>query len=141
MKNALFVVGRLLFGGFFAFNGIGHFLQTDSLAGYAKMKGVPAPEAAVILTGVLLLLGGLSILTGAFPRVGVALIVVFLLPTSFMMHDFWTVADPMQRTAEMVGFLKNIALAGAALMFLVIPEPWPASFPWRSGASEPGRKQ
>ncbi|MFZ2491560.1 MAG: DoxX family membrane protein [Thermoanaerobaculia bacterium] len=133
--KALFFVGRLLFGGFFAFNGIGHFLQLGSLTGYAKMKGVPAPEAAVILTGVLLLLGGLSILTGAFPRAGVALIVLFLLPTSFIMHDFWTVADPMQRTAEMVGFLKNIALAGAALMFLAIPEPWPVSFSRRSGAT------
>ncbi len=127
--KTLFILGRLLFGGFFAFNGIGHFLQLGPLAGYARMKGVPAPEAAVILTGLLLLLGGLSIVFGAFPRLGVILIVIFLLPTSFMMHDFWSVTDQMQKTAEMVNFLKNIALAGAALMFLAIPQPWPAGFP------------
>ncbi len=125
--KALFITGRILFGGFFAFNGLNHFLQLGFLAGYAQMKGVPAPTLAVALTGVLLLAGGLSILFGAWPRVGIALLVIFLLPTSVMMHDFWSVADEMQRAGEMVNFMKNMALAGAALMLLAVPEPWPAS--------------
>lgn len=134
--KALFLIGRVLFGGFFAFNGINHFLQLGSMAGYARMKGVPMPDAAVAVTGVMLLAGGLSILLGAWPRIGVALIVLFLLPTSFMMHAFWTVADPMQRVGEQINFMKNLALAGAALMLLAIPEPWPASFGRTRGAVE-----
>lgn len=133
--KALFIVGRILFGGFFAFNGLNHFLQLGFMSGYAEMKGVPAPSFAVALTGVLLLAGGLSILFGAWPRIGVALLVLFLLPTSVLMHDFWSVADTMQRTVEMTSFMKNMALAGAALMLLAIPEPWVASLPRRrSGA-------
>lgn len=127
--KALFLIGRLLFGGFFAFNGLNHFLQLGFMAGYAEMKGVPAPAIAVALTGVLLILGGLSILFGAWPRVGVALIVIFLLPTSFIMHDFWSLSDGMQRTVEMTNFMKNIALTGAALMLLAIPAPWQAGLP------------
>lgn len=133
--KALFITGRILFGGFFAFNGLNHFLQLAFMAGYAQMKGVPAPTFAVALTGVLLVAGGLSILFGAWPRVGIALLVIFLLPTSVMMHDFWSVADQMQRVAEMTSFMKNMALAGAALMLLAVPEPWPASFSQR----RPGR--
>jgi uncharacterized membrane protein YphA (DoxX/SURF4 family) len=125
--KAFIVVGRVLFGGFFAFNGLNHFLQLGFMAGFAEMKGVPAPTVAVALTGVLLLAGGLSIVLGAKPRAGIALLVVFLLPTSVVMHDFWTVPDPMQRVVEMTSFMKNMALAGAALMLLAIPEPWLAS--------------
>lgn len=131
MLNTLILLGRLLFGGFFIFSGINHFLQAGFLAGYAGTKGVPAPAAAVALTGVMLVLGGLSILLGAWPRIGVALIVLFLLPTSFVMHDFWSVQDPMQRAAEQVNFMKNLALVGAPLMLLAIPEPWLASYPRR----------
>ena len=129
--KALFIAGRVLFGGFFAFSGLNHFLQLGFMAGYAQMKGVPAPALAVALTGVLLLAGGLSILFAAWPRVGIALLVVFLLPTSVIMHDFWSVADPMQQTVEMTSFMKNMALAGAALMLLAIPEPWAASLSQR----------
>jgi len=54
-------------------------------------------------------------------------IVLFLLPTSFMMHNFWAVQDPMQKMGEMINFTKSMALAGSALMFLAIPQPWPFS--------------
>jgi hypothetical protein len=36
----------------------------------------------------------------------------------------------MQRMGEMVNFNKNLALAGSALMFLAIPQPWPLSLGW-----------
>ena len=135
--KALFVMGRVLFGGFFLFNGLGHFMQMGFLAQYAGMKGVPAPAAAVAVTGIMLILGGASILLGARPRIGIALIVAFLLPTSVIMHDFWTVPEQMPRAAEMVNFLKNFALAGAALMLTAVPEPWTASLASRGQPSGP----
>ena len=140
--KALFVVGRVLFGGFFLFNGLGHFMQMGFLPQYAGMKGVPAPAAAVAVTGVMLILGGASILLGVRPRIGIALIVTFLLPTSVIMHNFWAVPDQMPRAAEMVNFLKNLALAGAALMLTAVPEPWATGLASRgqpSGARGTGR--
>jgi putative oxidoreductase len=133
--KALFIAGRVLFGGFFAFSGLNHFLQLGFMAGYAQMKGVPAPAFAVALTGALLLAGGLSMLFGAWPRLGIALIVVFLFPTTVIMHDFWSVPDPMQQMVEMTSFMKNMALAGAALMMLAIPEPWMGSLSRRRSGS------
>ena len=76
---------------------------------------MPGAYLAVVGTGVMLVLGGLSVLLGLFPVVGLALIVVFLLPTSVVIHNFWTVQDPQARAAEQVNFLKNLALVyGAA---------------------------
>jgi hypothetical protein len=66
--KAAFLIGRLLFGGFFLYNGINNLKQHKNLSQYAGLKNVPMPEQAVTAATVLLLLGGGSILLGAKPK-------------------------------------------------------------------------
>lgn len=122
-----FLIGRIILGIYYLFNASNHFTRLEMMSGYTGSKGVPAPKAAVLAGGVLLLIGGLSILTGFQPIIGVIALVLFLLPVTFMMHAFWSVQDPMAQMGEMVNFTKNMALLGSALMFLTIPQPWPFS--------------
>lgn len=125
--KAAFLIGRFVFGGFFLYNGINHLKQHKNLAQYAGFKKVPMPEQAVAASGVLLLLGGASILLGAKPKIGTAAVIAFLASVSPVMHDFWTQQDPSQRQNEMINFSKNMALLGAAVALMGIDEPWPAS--------------
>jgi len=108
--RAVFVLGRVIFGGYFAWSGLNHVLEEKQLS-----------------SGALLLAGGLSVMTGVKPRQGLAAIVAFLIPVSMQMHRFWEVDDPQQRMNDMINFTKNMALAGAALMMMQLDEPWPAS--------------
>lgn len=124
----LFLFARILYGGFFLMNGINHFAKRSIYTQYAASKKVPAPAAAVVGTGVLLVLGGVSVLLGIYPVIGLWLIVAFLAGTTPMMHNFWAVKEPNQRAMELVQFTKNIALLGAALMAIVFSNylgPWP----------------
>ncbi len=123
----LFLIGRIIVGVFYLNSAFSHFSRLDMMAGYTRSKGVPAPKAAVIVSGILLLVGGLSILTGVKPTIGVAALVVFFLPVATIMHGFWKVSDPNTRMMEMVQFMKDIALMGSALMLLGVPQPWPLS--------------
>lgn len=123
----LLLLGRILFGGFFIMSGINHFTNVKMMSVYAGSKNVPAPGLAVIGTGIMLVAGGLSVLLGLLPIVGLLLLILFLIPTSVLMHDFWTIQDPMQRAAEQVNFLKNIALTGAALALMYGATTWPLS--------------
>ena len=66
-------------------------------------------------------------LFGVFPRIGVAAIVLFLVPVTLIMHAFWADHDSAKRQADMINFTKNIALLGSSLMFLAVPRPWPYS--------------
>lgn len=121
----LFLLARILFGGVLAFTGLNHFLDTDSMAGYAEFKGLPAPRASVLLSGGLLVFGGLSLVAGVYPTVGAGGLAVFLLVSAVTMHDFWA-ADEADKQTEMTQFLKNIYGVGAALAFLVAASvPWP----------------
>lgn len=121
------LAGRLLFGGFFLFSAYNHFTSTDMLAAFAATKGVPLPRLATLGTGLLLLLGGASILLGAWPRVGLALVALFLVGVTPVMHDFWAIADPQASSAQLANFTRNLALLGASLALLAVPTPWPWS--------------
>src|SRR5581483_6589404 len=95
--KAPFLLGRLLFGGYFLYSGINHLRNTEMLSQYAGAKGVPHPRLAVIGTGIAMLVGGASILFGIKPRFGAAALIGFLAGVSPMMHDFWKAEDPQQR--------------------------------------------
>jgi putative oxidoreductase len=125
--NVAFLIGRIIVGVYFLFSSFNHFGHVKMMAGYAKGKGTPAPTAAIWGTGILLLLGGLSLLLGYQTVIGVTLLVIFLLGVSFKMHNFWAVPDPQTRMFERVNFLKNMGLLGLLLMLLAIPQPWPMS--------------
>jgi putative oxidoreductase len=123
----LFLLGRAIFGGYFLYNGINHFVNQQMMSQYAASKGTAAPDAAVVASGVMLTVGGFSILAGVKPRQGLAAIIGFLIPVSLQMHRFWEEQDPQKRMAEMINFTKNMALVGAALTMMQLEHPWPAS--------------
>lgn len=123
----LYLLGRAIFGGYFLYNGINHFVNRQMMSQYAGAKGVASPDAAVATSGAMLLAGGASVLTGLNPRQGLAAIIGFLVPVSLQMHRFWEEQDPQKRMAETINFTKNMALVGAALMLLQLEHPWPVS--------------
>ncbi len=120
-----FWIGRVLFGGFFVYNALNHFLNLEAMAAYAAAKGVPSPEAAVALSGLPLMVGGLSIISGQWPKIGGLLPALFLIVVTPTMHAFWAEQGPA-RMIELGHFAKNLALLGAAFLAMAIPEPWNA---------------
>ncbi len=125
--KAVFLIGRIVFGGFFLYNGINHFKQRESLSQYAGAKNVPNPDIAVTASGVAMAIGGASVILGLKPKVGTLAIIAFLAGVSPIMHNFWAIEDPNQRMNDMINFSKNMALLGAALALAGVEEPWPAS--------------
>ena len=120
LAGELFLIGRILFGATLAFMGLNHFMDLDTMAGYAEFKGLPAPRFSVVASGALLVLGGLGVVVGAFPVVAAGGLAVFLLVSAVTMHDFWSIEDPEDKQSEMTGFLKNVYGAGAALALLAV---------------------
>ena len=113
MKYTL-LLGRILFSLIFIMSSFGHFGEQS--IGYAASKGVPMASILVPLSGIIELVGGLSILLGYKAKYSAYLIVLFLIPVTFMLHNFWTITDPMAQQMDMAAFMKNISMTGAALM-------------------------
>src|ERR1700679_926111 len=109
--KVILLTGRILFSLLFLMTAMGHF--SSGSIGYATSQGVPAAGFLVPFSGVLAVLGGLSIAFGYKAKWGAWLLVLFLLPVSFMMHRFWGVADPMMMQMQMAMFMKNMSMLGA----------------------------
>lgn len=114
------LIGRILFVVLFVGSGFGHLTQAKTMAQYATAKGVPAASLAVPLSGVLILVGAVMVGVGIWPDFGALLLVIFLLPTAVLMHGFWAETDPMTKMNEQTAFLKDISLAGAALVMFAL---------------------
>ena len=113
-KALLVFTGRLFFSAIFLMSGLTHF--SGKVIAYAAASGVPFAPIAVPASGLLALAGSLSILLGYRARIGSWLLVLFLLPVTFMMHNFWAVKDPMMAQMQMAMFMKNISMLGGALL-------------------------
>ncbi len=120
---ALFLLGRILMGGYFLMMGITHFTKLEMMSGYAASKKVPMPKAAVTVAGVLLIIGGLGILTGLYISLSLLALALFLVLVSFMMHPYWRETDPQAKMADRVNFMKNMALLGSVLILLYMVFP------------------
>ena len=112
-------VGRIGFAAFFIMSGVNHFKNAKGITGYAQSKGVPAAAIGVPVSGAMLIAGGVLILFSWHAIIGAALLVLFLLPAAFMIHNYWTESDPMMKANQHAHFWKNIALAAAAVLVAV----------------------
>lgn len=107
-------LGRLLFSLIFLMTALGHFSQ--GYVAYAGQQGVPMPSLLVPLSGLIAIAGGLSVTLGYKAKLGAWLLILFLVPVSLAMHNFWAVSDPMMRGVQLAMFMKNVSMVGAALL-------------------------
>ena len=110
----LLLIGRILYSLIFLVTIISHF--SANTIGYAQLRGIPAPTVLVPFSGALAFAGAVSIILGYKAKLGAWLIIIFLVPVTLMMHDFWNVSDAMQVQIQMAMFMKNISMLGAALL-------------------------
>jgi uncharacterized membrane protein YphA (DoxX/SURF4 family) len=118
--DIVMIIGRVLFALIFVSSGINHFTKIQAMTGYAQFKKVPAAKASVLLSGLLLLLGGVSVVLGVYADLGALVLAVLLLAMALKMHDFWTQSDPQAKQTETIAFFKNVSMAGAALFLFAL---------------------
>lgn len=113
-SNLASLFGRQLFSAVFILSSANHF--NAPTVEYAAHHGVPFAGVLVPLSGVIALVGGLSVLLGYQTRLGAWLLALFLVPVTIVMHNFWTVSDTSAFQVERALFLRNVALLGGALL-------------------------
>ncbi|MEN9923729.1 MAG: hypothetical protein RIS09_1243 [Actinomycetota bacterium] len=118
--DIIFIVGRILFGVIFLASGIGHLAAREAMVGYAQYKKLPLATLLVPVSGIMLILGALSVVAGVYPAYGALLLALFLIPTAFIFHNFWKETDAQAKMTSQISFNKDISLAGAAIILFYI---------------------
>lgn len=117
--DIVLLIARVLFAFMFLGSGINHLKQADAMTGYAQFKKVPMPKLSVQLSGVVMLLGGLSVILGVWTDIGALALAILLVLMAVKMHDYWN-ADEASKQTEMIGFMKNISMAGGAVFMFAL---------------------
>lgn len=118
--DAVLIIGRILFALIFITSGISHLTKVEAMTGYATYKKVPNAKLGVIVSGLMILIGGLYIAFGVYADLGALLIAMFLIPTAFLMHAFWKETDATSKQNETIAFFKDLSLCGAALIIFAL---------------------
>lgn len=122
MRDELQLIGRIVFSLVFLLYGVRHLTQTEGSTGYAAYKKVPAPRIMVIFTGVAMVVGALAVIFGVWMDLAALGLAIFVIAAGLFMHRFWEEDDAQTRQIEMAQFMKNVSIAGGALILIAVSE-------------------
>lgn len=118
LQRNLPVVGRFLLAIMFLPSGLMKLGDWAGNIAYMESKGFFLTPLFLLGAVVIEVLGSLMVIVGWRARLGAAALALFSILAALTMHNFWSVADPMQQMMETGMFLKNFAIAGGLLLIV-----------------------
>ncbi len=109
-------IGRLLLALIFIMSAVGKLQGWQGTAEMMADRGLPAPDVLLSIAVGLELVGAVLVVLGLYARWGATVLLLFLVPVSVIMHNFWAVPED-QAQGQMIQFMKNVSIAGG-LVFL-----------------------
>ena len=107
--------GRILLSAVFIMGGIGKITGFSFEESMVAAKHLPLPAVALGIALIIELVGGLAILTGLFTRLTAWIVFLYMIPTTFLFHNFWSMQGA-DRIDTMIHFEKNLAIMGGLLL-------------------------
>jgi len=120
-QAGLAITARLLFTSLFWLSGVTHFTNIPYYVGLMP-AATPYPVFWVLLSGVVELAGAAMILFNWRPRLGAWLLIIFLIPVTFVVHGYEMIyaEGEAMRAIQQASFIKGFSLIGAALLITQI---------------------
>jgi putative oxidoreductase len=111
------LLGRILLAQIFLLSGLNKIGAWEQTAGYMASKNMPLVPFFLVAAILFEVGGGLSVALGYKARLGAAALVVFLIPTTLIFHNFWALQG-MEQQVQMIMFMKNLAILGGLLLVI-----------------------
>jgi putative oxidoreductase len=111
------LLGRILLGLIFLLSGLGKIGSFAGTAGWMTSKGLPMAEVLLAITMVIEIGASLMIIGGFKARLGAAALFLWMIPVTFLFHNFWSMPAAEQQI-QMIMFMKNLGLMGGMLYIM-----------------------
>ena len=137
------LIGRLLITLVFLASAATKIMYWNGSADLVATK-LPMPSLMLGASAAVEILGSLCLLLGFQARIAAFIVFLYLLPTTFIFHDFWNMQDGLRADNKM-HFLKNLAVMGGLLMVSAYGAgKWSIDALWsgvsKSGSSAPAKR-
>jgi putative oxidoreductase len=116
-QRYIVVFSRVLVAMIFLLNGLGIINQAVAARELIE-HGAPANLVPFLMLGArtLEVVAGLSLALGIYPQVAAVALLVFLIPATFVAHQFWQLAGTASFSLQLLNFSKNTAMMGGLLL-------------------------
>lgn len=111
-------LGRILLSVMFISGGAQAFLEPGGRVNKVADAGFPQPKQSVELNGLLMVIGGVLLALGWFPKLAAAMLITSIVPTTVVGHAFWNEESEASKKAQQTQFFKNLGLLGGLLLVL-----------------------
>jgi putative oxidoreductase len=113
--NVIFLLARALLTATFIISAIRHLTHWTSALDEMVRDGVPRSSLMMAGSVSLRLVGGLMVLLGLYARVGGGLLLMFIVPATFIGHRFWAMSGE-KREHEKIELLNNLCMVGGVAL-------------------------
>jgi putative oxidoreductase len=112
------LVGRMVLAWFFVTEALNYAAHWDATIQLMALKHMPVPPLLLLLALIAMFLGSAALVLGFHARHGAMVLFAFTIATSVAVHNFWQIANPVERAADYEVFVRNMAIAGALLILV-----------------------
>jgi putative oxidoreductase len=109
------LLGRVFLASIFLVSAYGKLGNWAATVQSMSLKGMPAAQVFLVGAVALEILGGLFVLFGYRARLGAVGLIIFLIPTTLIFHNFWS-SPEAQMMVQRTHFLKNLGIIGGLFM-------------------------
>lgn len=119
------LLSRIMLAFIFVWAGLGKFLAWESSAAFMAAKGMSSIPLLLGAAALIELVAGIMLILGLRTRFAALILILFLLPVTFIFHDFWNLVDDRERIEQLIHFLSNVAIMGGLLSLVTVgPGSW-----------------
>ncbi|MEJ2367842.1 MAG: DoxX family protein [Acidobacteriota bacterium] len=121
------LLGRILLSYIFAWSVVGDLTGWAGTTHYMASHGIPIPGLFLAGADILKIVGVVLLVLGFRARFGALCLLVFIIPATFIFHNFWAITGAGHLDA-VLHFQKNLAIMGGLLMVIALgPGRWSIS--------------
>jgi putative oxidoreductase len=124
IENICLLLGRLLMGTYFILPGLQKITSYQTMTDSMLAHNVPATVFLLPATIIIQVTLGLAIIIGFKGKLAALILAGLTLIISIYMHDFWSMAESLERTHETQNFFKNMGIMAGLLMVSSIGTGW-----------------
>ena len=119
MKNSIDLTARIFIAIMFYYEAFDSFLYFDDTKRTMSIYGLTWKQNFLLGSVIVfLIIGATLVLMGYYSRFGAFLLLVYLVPTTFIVYSFWNDPPDIQRV-QMINFMKNLAIIGGLLLLTI----------------------
>lgn len=122
IQGFLQFIGRFCIAAIFIVAGIGKIFSWNQTLEYMRAHDMQMAELLIIGAIVVEVLSSFALAFGIRPKIAATVLLLYLIPVTYIFHAFWMIDQPAMREAQMIEFLKNLAIFGGLLCYVSTPQ-------------------